>query len=482
MASRRIRLSRFAASAAALGFVCVMAVASACDRVPLLAPSGSVITLFPVSTTVPLNSEVEIVATVIEQGVAQPPAPPPTDGNGDGTGTGTGTGTTGTSTTGAGTPVQNGTLVTFTTTLGRIEPSEARTTNGQVRVRFISGNQSGTATITAFSGGASGRLENLRVGTAAVERVIVTANPQTLGASGGTSDISARVEDAGGLPVVGVPVTFSTSSGQITPNPATTDANGIARTTLTTTAEAMVTATVAGQTSEQLTVGLNPRTGISITGPTTTVAAGQPVTFTVNVNAEANIQDVSIDFGDGSSQSVGALSGSTTIQHVYDEAGTFSVRATARDASGFTETVGTSVTVLPAQPPTVTLTASNSNPTIGELVQITASVSGATSSIIRYEWTFGPGADRPSQTTSSNRVNVTWSTIGTKIVTVRVVQAAGPDGDNSIPITVRPYSTVPGPLVPLGPASRTRDSGRGLGTRGPGTGPGPGTMTQGPRA
>jgi len=424
MASRRIRSG---AIPLVFALSCLIALASACDRVPLLAPSGSVITLFPVSSTVPLNSQVEIVATVIEQGTA---APPPSDGDGNGTGS--------TPTPGSGTPVQNGTLVTFTTTIGRIEPAEARTTNGQVRVRFISGNQSGIATITAFSGGASGRLENLRVGTAAVERVLLTANPQTLGAAGGTTEISARAEDEGGLPVVGVQVTFATSAGQISPNPSTTDENGIARATLTTTREANVTATVAGQTSEQLTVALNPRTGVSITGPTTTVAAGQPVTFTVNVNAEANIREVFVDFGDGSGQSLGALSGSTTIQHVYQDSGTFPVRATAEDASGFTESVGTSVTVLPAQPPTVTLTASNSTPTVGELVQITASVSGATSSIIRYEWTFGPGADRPSQTTSSNRVSVTWSTAGTKIVTVRVVQASGPDGDNSIPITVRP--------------------------------------------
>src|SRR6478752_5043832 len=120
-------------------------VTSSCDKVPLLAPTGTVITLFSAASS----------------------------GSGtSGTGTsGTGaTGTTGTTTTttaGAGTPVQNGTLVSFTTTLGRIEPSEARTSNGQVRVRFFPGNQSGTATITAFSGGASGKLENLKVGSAA---------------------------------------------------------------------------------------------------------------------------------------------------------------------------------------------------------------------------------------------------------------------------------------------------------------------------
>ena len=41
---------------------------SACDKVPLLAPGGTVISLFATSSTVPLNGEIEIVATAIENG------------------------------------------------------------------------------------------------------------------------------------------------------------------------------------------------------------------------------------------------------------------------------------------------------------------------------------------------------------------------------------------------------------------------------
>ncbi|HXW06058.1 MAG TPA: Ig-like domain-containing protein, partial [Vicinamibacterales bacterium] len=292
---------------------------SACDKVPLLAPSGTVITLFPVSNTVALGGEVEIVATVIEQGVT---STPPSTGNGTGNGNGTPTTptTTTTPTTGAGTPVQNGTLVSFTTTIGRIEPSEARTQNGQVRVRFIAGNQSGTATITAFSGGASGRLENLRVGTAAVERVILSANPQALGPSGGSTEIQARVEDVSGLGLSGIPVSFTASAGALSPNPATTDQNGVATTTLTTTQEAEVTASVGGKTSETaLKITLRPRTGIRITAPTDTVTAGQPARFTIGVSENANVSNVTVSYGDGDSDSLGALSGETTIAHVYDE-------------------------------------------------------------------------------------------------------------------------------------------------------------------
>ena len=129
-------MKRSFAGLAVLGLIAALSLAVACDKVPLLAPTGSVISVFASANTVPLNGDVEIIANVIENGTAQSAPTTPTNGT-PGTGT---TGTTSTTTTGAGTPVQNGTLVSFTTTIGRIEPSEARTSNGQVRVRFFSGN------------------------------------------------------------------------------------------------------------------------------------------------------------------------------------------------------------------------------------------------------------------------------------------------------------------------------------------------------
>ena len=422
--------NRFRAGSAAFGAIVILSLAAACDKVPLLAPTGSVINLFASSSTVPLNSEIEIVANVIENGTTSTPSPTP------GTGTPTATPVSSTSAAGAGTPVQNGTLVSFTTTIGRIEPSEARTNNGQVRVKFISGTQSGTATITAFSGGASGKLENLKVGSAAVERVLISASPQTLAPAGGSSTITARVEDASGSGLAGVPVTFSTDNGTLSAASAVTDALGNATTVLNTSRPAKVTANVAGKTAD-VTVGLNPRTGVSIAGPTTPVSAGQPATFTVGVSSTANIRDVTVDFGDGQRLSLGAISGSTPVQHTYAEAGTYTVRATAIEASGFAEPVATSITILPGQPPAVIITASNNNPSIGETVIFTATVSGATSTILRYEWDFGNGAEPRTAQTTGNRATTAYTTVGTKVITVRVVQASGPSGEGTTSVTVR---------------------------------------------
>ena len=419
-----------ASLAAALGAITILSFALACDKVPLLAPTGSVISLFATANTVPLNSEIEIVANVIENGVTS---------TGTGTpGTTPGTSPTSTTTPGAGTPVQNGTLVSFTTTIGRIEPSEARTNNGTVRVKFVSGGQSGIATITAFSGGASGKLENLKVGSAGVERVLISASPQTLSPFGGTSTITARVEDVSGTGLAGIPVTFSTDAGTLSPSSSTTDTAGNATTTLTTSRAAKVTANVAGKTAD-VSIGLNPRTGITIAGPTTAVSAGVPATFTVGVGSTANIRDVTVDFGDGDRRSLGAISAPTTIQHTYIEAGTFTVSATATEAaSGLPETVSTAVTILPGQPPAVIITASNNNPSVGETVIFTATVSGATSTILRYEWNFGNGAVPATAETTGNRATASYLNTGTKIITVRVVQATGPSGDGQTAIVVKP--------------------------------------------
>jgi hypothetical protein len=385
-----------------------------------------VITLFATATTVPSTGSMEIVATVIEQGVTS--AAPTTPA------AGAPAAPTASSSPGAGTPVQNGTVVTFTTTIGRIEPSEARTSNGQVRVKYFADGQSGTATITAFSGGASGKLENLKVGSAGADHVLLTANPQALSCSGGTSQIAARVEDVSGVGLPAVQVTFTTTRGQLNPSAATTDAQGTATATLSTSQEAVVTANAAGKTATA-TVTISPRTGISITPPSGQVSAGVPTSFTIAVATTANISNVVLDFGDARSQNLGPISQPAIVPHTYEEEGTYTVTARASDASGCTEQVSTAVTILPAQPPTVTITAPQSA-TVNTSVIVSANVSGATSTIIRYEWNFGPDAIPQTVSTSSRQTSVRWTTTGTKTFSVRVIQASGPEGDQVASIQI----------------------------------------------
>src|SRR5262249_7558933 len=154
--------------------------AAACQRVPLLAPTGSSITLTSSPTAPPINGSAEIIAQVIEA---------------------------------AGTPPHSGTQITFTTNLGSVQPSVADTdAAGRVIVRFNAGTQSGTATITAISGGVAAtgdRAIKILIGSAAVGGVSVNATPTTLPSSGGTATIVASVVDTTGNALSGVAVTFA---------------------------------------------------------------------------------------------------------------------------------------------------------------------------------------------------------------------------------------------------------------------------------
>ena len=91
----------------------------ACDRVPLTSPTGSTISLSIDKSILPING--------------QPPSRrwlPRI----------------------SGTPVHNGTTVTFQSSLGRTDPIEAQTVNGMATVTFPRrGTTSGTGVIHAFS-------------------------------------------------------------------------------------------------------------------------------------------------------------------------------------------------------------------------------------------------------------------------------------------------------------------------------------------
>ena len=107
-----------------LAIVLTAPIGLSCRKVPLLAPTESTLTLL-VSSSVD-DGLADITAVVIESG---------------------------------GTPVHDGTLVVFSTTLGRLDPVEAETTRGRATVRLFDDGRSGTATITAFSGEATGMVE-----------------------------------------------------------------------------------------------------------------------------------------------------------------------------------------------------------------------------------------------------------------------------------------------------------------------------------
>src|SRR5205823_8739979 len=103
-------------------------------------------------------------------------------------------------------------------------------------------------------------------------------------------------------------------------------------------------------------------------------SAGLPATFTIAVTVPATngsaIKAVSVDWGDASSTELGAVTGNAVVSHVYKDAGTYAVKASATDASGNTTSVTSIITVIVAASPTIIIT-----PTLPNVCAVAANVS-----------------------------------------------------------------------------------------------------------
>ena len=195
---------------------------------------------------------------------------------------------------------------------------------------------------------------------------------------------------------------------------------------------------------------------ISIVAPVGTTA-GSAATFAVTTSVAAGsspISAVDIVFGDGSGAvSLGNLTGTTSVTHVYLSAGTYTATVTLVDASG--ERVSTSAVVrgVPAVPPSVNIVASPATSTVDQVVGFTASVSGSTVPVARFDWTFGDGE---VATTSGTSVSDVSTTAGTRAVTVTATTVEGVSGSSQLSLVVEP--TVFAVNLSFSPSSPTSGS------------------------
>ena len=134
------RSGRRAAWLLGAAVACLGVSSASCQEVPLLAPSGATLTIILSADTLSANGgTINVTATLVQGSGTQQ----------QGNGTGNSTPTTPAP---VGQPVHDGTQVTFTTSLGTIDPVMATTKGGQVTVQLSGNGQTGTAKITAFSG------------------------------------------------------------------------------------------------------------------------------------------------------------------------------------------------------------------------------------------------------------------------------------------------------------------------------------------
>jgi hypothetical protein len=170
-----------------------------CHQVILSAPPGSAISLFANPPFIEANGGVSVISALVIEPL--------------------------------GTPVADGTVVQFFTTLGRID-EQAKTNDGVARVNLVSDSRSGIAVVTAVSGapgGGSGPTPSpsptaapvpepggtgtgsvsVTIGNVRAETIRVTADPSSIQPDAPReSVISAFVTDVFGNPVANLPLIF----------------------------------------------------------------------------------------------------------------------------------------------------------------------------------------------------------------------------------------------------------------------------------
>jgi hypothetical protein len=405
--------------------VVAAALAARCDRVPLLGPTGSTISISAQSSSLPPGGSTQITATVVEDG---------------------------------GTPVHDGTLVRFSASLGRVEPVEVETRGGSATTTFIAGTSSGTAQIRATSGAASGgegeaaaNVVNISIGGAAATVVTVSASPSRVGPSGGTVSVVAAAVDAAGNRLVGVPITFSTDVGSLSSSSAISDTNGEARVSLTTDRQAVVTARIGDKTGT-VTVTVATAGTVSVTtSPANPVPLGTPVTLTVTP-ATGTSPRVVVNWGDGTTEDLGVVPAERRVTHTYQSPGSYAVTATSTQ-DGATFSTSTSVVVAPRPPVNVTVGASNATPAQCAPVTFTATLTegGTASAASSFRWTIASSADSENETvtTTGNTLTRAFQNPGRKTVSVTATTVDGRSGNGETQIVVQaPVPPATSPVCP----------------------------------
>jgi len=238
-----------------------------CNQAIMTAPPGSTMTLFANPEFIAAHGDVSVISGLVLKAT--------------------------------GDPVPDGTVVQFFTNLGKID-EQGKTNDGVVRVNLVSDSRSGTATVSAFSGGGATTTPSpsptttsegspvlafstgsvtgassvmatdasatvtVTIGSARPDHVLLTANPPRI-TTGTSTTLLAQVFDATGNPVANVPVIFQITSttpqarldsgGQAVFTDSDGRATDVLRTNSTVAGNITVTATTAnGKASPALTI------------------------------------------------------------------------------------------------------------------------------------------------------------------------------------------------------------------------------------
>ena len=172
-----------------------------------------------------------------------------------------------------------------------------------------------------------------------------------------------------------------------------------------------------------------PPQNLSFTIDPTSPQVGDSVTFSADSQPdEGETVIYQWDFGDGSPVAIGQQ-----VSHTYASAGDKTVTLTATDSGVLPETATTTGTVRVNTPPDPTISGETTTP-VRQSINLTASpTTDSDGDPVTYTWNFGP--DGSGRTTGSS-VNPSWTTDGTKNVTVTATDGRGGSGTDTHTVTV----------------------------------------------
>ncbi len=150
-----------------------------CGKGTPVAPSGAILSMTVTPSTVPLNGEATVTVTAVRIN---------------------------------GQPVNPGTNIFLSTTLGSIDSPVVTDERGVATAVFRAGSFGGQATITASSGNAEPVSVEVGVGLEIGEAVL-RISPSVVPSSGGEFEVKVIVVDKSGNPLEGASVLFSSSVG-----------------------------------------------------------------------------------------------------------------------------------------------------------------------------------------------------------------------------------------------------------------------------
>jgi adhesin/invasin len=283
--------------------------------------------------------------------------------------------------------VANGTVVTFTTSLGQVGVGSTwftkTTSTGVATAILTSGNTAGTAIVTATS--------DSRVATTTVRFTPLSPYTVTLVAYpihltvGQTSTLTATVTDQYNNNVAnGTVVTFATTLGRLDGGTVTkTTSSGVAMATLTSQLPGTATLTAtADSVSDTVDVTFNPGPPYTVTltaNPTSILVGGFTSTLTITVTDQFNnnvANGTIVTF----TTSLGSLNGGTVTKTTASGVATATLTSgniagvAAVTATTGSKVVTTTVTFRPDVPYTITLVAYPITLTVGNTSTLTATV------------------------------------------------------------------------------------------------------------